>query len=73
MNRDEQSDRYINQSGLVCPECQSREIEAGEFTPYDSMAWRDVCCKTCDSEWTEEFQLVRMDNLQIQVIDRGEI
>ena len=63
---DMRSDRYLQDDGSRCPECQSNEIIAGDFLPSSSLtADREVHCQSCDSEWTEVFSVTKIDNIQV--------
>jgi len=69
MNRDQElSSDYVESCGLECPECSSQEIIGGEFLADTSTVSRECHCEDCNSEWTEVFNLVGIDNIQRAVI-----
>lgn len=51
-----------------CPFCNNEGGEGlrahnNDITPDTSCLWRNVSCKDCGREWTEEFELTLIDNL----------
>ena len=51
------SEEYTKDGGQHCPKCDSENIEAGNIEADTSIAFCNVVCRDCGSEWTDEFVL----------------
>jgi transposase-like protein len=54
----ENAKRYLEMRGLVCPYCDSRDIEGGSMDfDADEMVQR-ISCHKCNERWTDVYKLV---------------
>lgn len=49
---------YIENSGQVCPFCNSKNITAGPIHADGATAWGSVTCEGCGEFWTDHYKLV---------------
>lgn len=59
--------KYLNDPDN-CPFCDNEggeglRAENNDITPETFVLWRNISCKDCGREWTEEFTLTTIDNL----------
>jgi len=53
-------------NGLRCPNCDSSEIQAGQFQDSSgSTGYRDCSCDACHADWQEIFEITGYDNLDV--------
>jgi hypothetical protein len=54
----ERAKKYLEQRGLACPFCSSRDIEAGS-TDFDEAGeiTQRISCLKCDELWTDVYKL----------------
>jgi hypothetical protein len=54
----EKAKKYLEQRGLACPFCGSRDIEAGsmDFDEAGEITQRISCLK-CNEQWTDVYKL----------------
>jgi len=45
-----------------CPFCGSDNISGGPIDGYDICATRNIKCNDCEAEWTEQFELLEINN-----------
>ena len=57
------NEEYLKESVLICPVCKSMNISADNIEVDGMQAWSNCCCKDCGSEWSDEYSLVRYDNV----------
>jgi len=57
MLTNEQKDKYINQDGVNCPYCGSRDIEGQSIEVDAGGAFQDISCLRCNREWTDCYKL----------------
>ena len=65
MLTEKRKQQYINETPNTCPFCESENINAGESDWSDSVAYRNIVCADCEKEWTEEFKMVDIQELEI--------
>ena len=48
-----------------CPMCGGSEVEGGPINVEGGNAFQDISCmyESCGADWTDEYKLVRYDNL----------
>lgn len=54
---------YISKRGVVCPFCNSTEIEAGDSNFEADYVTQAVSCNTCTNEWTDIYKLVDAEGI----------
>ena len=57
------SDEYKAKGGIVCPVCQSGDIEGSSVEIDAGGAWQNITCNECGSEWTDFYQLTGYSEL----------
>ena len=59
---------YVRYGGALCPTCEGNDIQvAGEMQTDNLIAWQDCLCLSCGSTWTDQYDLVGYDNLEVAV------
>jgi hypothetical protein len=53
----------VTYDGAYCPACGSSEITGGDLEPEGAEVYRNCSCNNCGSQWTEEYEVARCDNL----------
>lgn len=61
---------YVAADGCTCPNCRSNEVQAGDSGFELSLAWRNVICRDCGAEWTDEYNLVGYGELDLSNVDK---
>ena len=51
---------YLESGGSICPNCGSKNIDAGQFD-FDSPLAQERGCKDCDFIWFDIYKLVGME------------
>ena len=51
---------YVDGGGVVCPFCESHNIEAQNFEADAGVGLQGVVCKNCEKEWTDRWSLVEV-------------
>jgi transposase-like protein len=54
---EEQKAEYLMHGGTRCPYCKSTEVDADSPECDGTVGWANVCCETCRSEWTDQWSL----------------
>lgn len=54
--------RYLAGEPNTCPTCRSSEVEGDEVTINGKNAEQTLGCLNCGDEWTDVYQLVRVDS-----------
>ena len=56
----------VHHLGLICPNCQSRDIEAIDYvTVHIGCATQHVMCNVCAATWDDQYNLVSYENLEV--------
>jgi len=50
--------KYLEHYGLICPYCDSKNINADCSQFDDNYMWRSVVCEDCKECWTETYMLI---------------
>jgi DNA-directed RNA polymerase subunit RPC12/RpoP len=59
----EQQQLYLANGGLLCPHCESRELEAqGNVEVDEAIGTQGVKCLNCGCTWTDIYRLVGIDD-----------
>ncbi len=53
-----QAKKYLEQRGLACPFCGSRDIEGGSMNFEAGEIAQKIFCHECDERWTDVYKLV---------------
>ena len=53
-----QAKEYLEQRGLACPFCGSRDIEGGSMDFEAGEIAQRISCLACNEQWTDVYQLV---------------
>jgi formate dehydrogenase maturation protein FdhE len=53
-----QAKKYLEQRGLACPFCGSRDIEGGSMNFESGEIAQRISCHECDERWTDVYKLV---------------
>jgi hypothetical protein len=61
---------YIERGGDHCPYCKSKNLSNGDGELLDGAAWQNVWCDDCGQEWTENYSLTAIDELEIPEIPK---
>lgn len=56
-------DDYMAKNGTVCPECQSKKLDAGQIEVDGKTAWCPVECLDCGSTWEDVYTLSGIQKL----------
>ena len=56
MNR-KQKDQYLQSNGNVCPYCESKTLDTGDFETFDDHIEQAVMCEDCQRNWTDHYKL----------------
>jgi len=60
---------YVNKLGLICPICQSGDIEAiDSVTVHIGCATQPFMCNVCDATWDDQYTLDGYGNLETGVM-----
>ena len=60
------SDEYaLEFEGLKCPACTSTQVNQENWSIEGGFAWAEISCKTCGSYWTDKWELVGYEALEI--------
>lgn len=60
---EEQQDIYRDNKGLVCPFCDSKNVDTdGDFNYTEHGITMDAYCISCNMQWTEIFTLSSIEN-----------
>ena len=58
---------YVDKLGLICPNCQSGDIEAiNSVTVQIGCATQPFICKVCDATWDDQYTFDSYGNLEIK-------
>jgi hypothetical protein len=49
--------RYVQSGGAFCIYCESQDIEGGEVTIEDGLAFQEITCAACHATWTDVYHL----------------
>jgi transposase-like protein len=61
----EKIQNYIKNNGLICPYCGSSSIHiSSEIEVHREMAYQNVKCIDCEKEWTDEFTLTGITEVE---------
>ncbi len=53
-----QAKKYLEQRGLACPFCSSRDIEGGSMNFEASEIAQSISCHESDEQWMDVYKLV---------------
>ena len=56
---------YVRQCGAICPSCRSSQIDGGHIEVDGSSAWQEITCFECGATWTDVYELVGYENLEV--------
>lgn len=59
-----QVEEYIRIGGAKCPYCDSEDMDSGQFQADQYRAWQDVKCCGCGREWTDEYGLTGITEME---------
>ena len=60
---------YVNKLGLICPSCQSGDIEAiDSVTVNIGCATQPFMCNVCEATWDDQYTLDGYGNLETGVM-----
>lgn len=59
---EERVKKYLMSSGLLCPYCGSKNLDAGPPNCGDYLIYRFVNCLDCNKEWTENYTLTGIED-----------
>ena len=60
---------YVNKLGLICPSCQSGDIETiNSVAVQIGCATQSVMCNVCDATWDDQYTLDGYGNLETGVM-----
>jgi len=60
---------YVNKLGLICPSCQSGDIETiDSVTVQIGCATQSVMCNVCEATWDDQYTLDGYGNLETGVM-----
>ena len=61
---------YVNKLGLVCPNCQSGNMESIDSVRVDmGCATQPYMCNVCNATWDDQYTLDGYDNLQVKEVE----
>lgn len=61
---DEQKKKYVEQGGVNCPCCGSKDIGTETALRSDAgTVWQDVKCNSCGELWIDKYDLVDVEDL----------
>lgn len=49
--------QYVKKCGVICPFCQSDQIEGFSIEVDGPIAWQPIICNDCNSEWDDIYEL----------------
>lgn len=58
------SKQYADIAGMLCPVCESNSIVAGDHELSENQFFVNVICDSCNSVWTDCYELKGYDNLE---------
>jgi len=58
----EKARRYLEKYGLVCPFCDSQDIEGGSLDFEAGEIAQKISCHNCGEMWTDVYKLVALAN-----------
>ena len=53
---------YVEKGGTRCPFCSSDQIEGSSFDCEGAQVWQKVSCLSCREEWTDVYELERVES-----------
>lgn len=56
--------KYIDDKGLICPECGRAGVNMDEIESQEYGASADCDCSFCGATWTDIYELAGFDNLE---------
>ena len=63
---------YVDKLGLVCPNCQSGDIESIDSASIEiGCATQPCMCNVCNATWDDQYTLDGYGNLEIGGKDNG--
>lgn len=57
---EEQRATYLATRGLLCPFCETDNIEGGSVEVNDGGAMQECNCADCGEEWTDIYKLINV-------------
>lgn len=64
MLTDEMKQKYLRDPSR-CPFCQSEKIETIDATNQGTQTFVEVLCQTCRNEWMETYQIVQIEQINL--------
>lgn len=58
-------DRYIEQGGVSCPNCQSQDIEGRSIEISAGCAWQPISCNNCPAVWNDVYKLDTVEGFEV--------
>ena len=52
-----QEEEYVSSLGVVCPQCESGDLQGGDISINDGLALQDMHCNACGIDWTDKYIL----------------
>lgn len=60
------SDQYVDGGGVVCPHCESDQVQTDGAVEIDGpIAWQNCRCTKCGATWTDELKLCGYSHLGV--------
>jgi len=57
------NEKYVAHGALICPSCESMNIESGAVENDCATAWASVKCHDCGATWDDVYALTGYENL----------
>ena len=61
-----ENQKYIDNAGNICPNCESNNVEAESPEADGGIAWGKVECVDCSAVWVDHFRLVGYSRLELK-------
>jgi len=55
--------KYLESGGNICPYCGSDDLNTGNVQTDSGIAWQDVECDGCGSEWRDLYTLTGVEEV----------
>jgi transposase-like protein len=57
---------YVAIGGCRCPICGNSDVEGGGVEIDAGIAWQEVSCHACGAEWTDQYELVGYNKVEME-------
>lgn len=61
-SEDELKEKYLRTEGLLCPVCNSNDLETGSKNYDTRYHWQSIECQGCGATWDDVYTLTGMEN-----------